>query len=194
MCEQVRAWTHRLLDADPRDPLSASDLAARDRHFAGCKPCRLEAEEMQQVQYQLQSLSMDALPDSILDSVLEQTVRRRSHNPFFGFMVDWRLAAAAVVTVALIGFTGLYRTEPAGPPAAPIDRAQVDTIPQEDLERAAQEARVALAVTSRALRRGGAAAHRAREVIRDEVSTALREIPIQWPTASEPGRQGGGDV
>jgi hypothetical protein len=88
----------------------------------------------------------------------------------------WNLAAAAaVVAIVLSGLWLRNGSAPTGPTDA-------------ELARAAREARMVLQLTSHALRRTERAA--VQEVLTDEVSRALRRVPISWPERGATPRSG----
>lgn len=170
-CEVARRAIHRRLDGEPLAEADARDLAA---HLQRCGACGEFDSDLRAIQSGLREIPLAALPDAALQSVLDRTLSSR-HAQTLRFGLDWRLAAAAVVTVAVIGlWQSLY------PPAPrPSDV---------ELERAAVETRAVLRLTARALRRAERTA--TRDVLAGEVSPALRRVPINWPSA-EPSAGGG---
>lgn len=183
-CEQARAATHRLLDGDA---LADAARDARDAHLAACEACRGHAEDLAAIRRGLAALPGASFPEAATEAVLARTVRASRARRFRGaFGIDPRLAAAAVLALALAGWSLVGdRAKPGGEAPAYTDA---------ELARAAGEARLALSVTSGALQRGERAALRAREVIREEVSTTLREIPLRWPAPERRPERGGDDV
>ncbi len=168
-CASVREAIHAKLDAAPLDTALRERLEA---HLAGCSDCRELAQELRRVQQGLRSLPELQLPDDALEQVWSRTTgatRRPAMRPGF------RLAAAAVLVVALGGLWLLREQAPPQPTEA-------------ELHQAAAEARLVLQLSSRALRRTEQAAFR--DVLTEEISGALRRAPIQWPERSVAERRG----
>jgi hypothetical protein len=117
------------------------------------------------------------MPAGDLEAVWSRTVdagRDRER-----FRLDWRIAAAAVLILgAGLLFTWLGRRGPS--PTAPSEA---------EIARAADEARLVFALTAQAMRRTERAAD---QVLAEEVSPAVRRVPIRWPesTHAEPRRSG----
>jgi len=170
-CNQAREAVHVSLDAELMD---AGLQQCLEQHLASCEACRAFADEMRSVQEELRSLPELKLPDEVLEEVWEHTTRSR---PKRAWLRRWNVAAAAAA-LFLVVLAGVWLRN-GSPPAGPTDA---------ELERAAMEARLVLGLTSRALQRSGEAARR--EVLTNEVSPALRRVPIQWHGQRAGGRRG----
>jgi len=159
-CASARRAVHARLDAEPLDDRQRQRL---ERHLAGCDACRRLADELRAIQGGLRSLPEMQLPDEILERVWNRTTRRSGGRSWF------YAAAAAALLLAVLGGMWIERGGGAEP-----------RMSDAELRRAAVEARLVLGLTSRALRRGGRTADR---VLTDEISPALRKVPIRWPEA-----------
>jgi anti-sigma factor RsiW len=163
-CNEAREAIHVSLDADLMDAGLQQRLEA---HLAGCARCRELASELRAVQGGLRSLPELKLPDEVLQRVWQRTSRSRRTRPWY-----LAAAAAAVVLTVLGGLWLRNGSESTGPTEA-------------ELRRAAREARMVLRLTGQALRRTERVAFD--DVLTDEVSRALRRMPIQW------GERGGAE-
>jgi anti-sigma factor RsiW len=154
--------------------MDAGSKQQLEAHLAGCAACREFASEMRVIQDGLRSLPELTLPDDVLDEVWNLTTRAR-RAPVR--VRRWHLAAAAaaVLVMVLAGIWLRNGSAPTGPSEA-------------ELAQAAREARMVLELTSRALRRTERAV--VRDVMTDEVSRALRRVPVQWPERSAAQRRG----
>lgn len=147
-----------------------------EQHLVSCAECREADIELRAIQEGLREFPLDAMPDVAMRDVLNRTVRSRRRTTAQRWGLDWRLAAAAVVTVGVIGmWYGLY------PPQNEHSDAE--------LARAATEARAVLALTAQALRKTERTV--TRDVLADEVSPALRRVPIRWPSREADRTTGG---
>jgi len=163
-CEQAREAIHALLDADLVD---ADVKHAARAHLAGCATCREFEADLRETQTKLRSLPELVLPERAFQEVLDRTVRAsRSNRP--AQSSGWRqfAAAAAVLFVAMLAVWQGRESHPTGPT-------------ERELRQAAAEVQMALGLTSGAIRRTQQAA--IREVLVDEVSPALKKVPIAWP-------------
>lgn len=165
-CRVALQAIHRRLDGEP--PAEA-DERRLDEHLAGCADCRAARAELQAIQDGLRELPPLRMPDDALRAVLDRTVRSDRRSALRRWGLDWRLAAAAVITVGVIGVWYALYPPPSGPSQA-------------ELQRAAVEARAVLNLTARALRTAERAA--TRDVLAGEVSPALRRVPIEWPSTA----------
>jgi hypothetical protein len=169
-CTEAREAIHVSLDTDLMDAGLKRHLEV---HVSSCTSCRAFASEMRAIQNGLRNLGELRMPDDALEDVWDRTTRLQRAPAR-----AWRrnlAAAAAVVVIVLAGLWLRNGSAPTGPTDA-------------ELEQAAQEARMVLELTSRALRRTEQAA--VRDVLTDEVSQALRRVPIQWPARSAAQRRG----
>jgi hypothetical protein len=171
-CDAIRELMHRRLDGETLEP--RDDRAYRD-HVAGCASCRDAAATLERIQRALQEIETPPFPETALARVWQRTSRpsrakrskgRADGPPRAGLVTTlltsrrWRpVAAAAAVVVVLAGIWAVR------PPAGPS---------RTELERAAAEARMVLAVTGRTLNRSEETA--IRMVLEDEVSPALERV------------------
>lgn len=166
-CENAREITHRVLDGELMD---ASRRERHQEHLESCPLCRAHRDELQQVQSALGSLPGVPLPEGAVEDILARTVRAprgtgalsrpRWHR--------WGLAAAAAVILA-VGFFGGTRF---------VEIRQGERYSAEEVARAAEEARLALNLTARALRTGE---REVLEGVSDRVAPALRRVPLRLP-------------
>jgi hypothetical protein len=184
-CARAMDRVHRRLDGEPLDSPDARWLA---KHLAVCTGCRRANVELQQIQTVLQSLGAESFPDTGLERVWEKTTR----VPRRALWVDWRVAAAAVVLFSAL--FGLWQLR-SPVPEVPLQTA-VAGPSEQDLTRAAAEARLVLRITASAIHRTERAA--VSEVLEKRLSPALQRIPIRWPrwsdTVSDKDTNGGDDV
>lgn len=167
-CEQAMEQIHQVLDGDLMD---AADRRELDLHIEGCAACGQASAELHAIQRTLRSLDLAAFPDAALETVWDRTTRQRGGRRIH----DWGgLAAAAMLAFALLGVW-----EVGGPRQAQPTQAQLDA--------ATEQARMVLNLTARALRKTERAA--VDRVLADEVSPALKSVPIQWPGSSTTGRR-----
>lgn len=175
-CETARELIHRLLDGELMDVVRRQEL---EDHLDSCADCSSAQEELGAVQSALGALPELPLPDAALEEVWQRTTRRgsaRRPGPARRWL-DWRPAAAAAA-LAL----ALYA-------AWSVDGVRTEPTPEE-VARAVEETRMVLGLTARALRDARqSAATAVREVLADEVSPALRRVPIRWPGETDEERR-----
>lgn len=171
-CEVARRSIHRRLDGDP---LGDGEERCLEEHLAACAACRDAELQLRVVQSALRALPPDTLPDAALRAVLDRTVRAERGPKRNLFGLDWRLAAAAAVTMAVIGLW--YVNYPPQPRPS-----------EAELTQAAMETRMVLRLTAQVLRKAERTA--TRDVLATEVSGALRRLPIQWPSHPAPSEGG----
>jgi hypothetical protein len=169
-CAEAREAIHLSIDADLMD---AGLKRSLETHVSSCADCREFAAEMRAIQGGLRALPELRMPDEALERVWDRTTRSRHASAR-----TWRRNLAAAAAVIVIALAGLWLRNGSAPPG-PTDA---------ELEQAARDARMVLQLTSRALRRTERAA--VRDVLTDEVSQALRRVPIQWPDRSAAQRRG----
>ena len=170
-CGEFREWIHQVLDGDLMDEERRVSL---DRHLAECESCRTAESELRQIQSTLRSAPSLSLPDEWLDEVFARTSRAPQESPARrGWGFDWRAAAAAAV-LAL----ALWNFWPSGQPSG---------YTQAELERAADEARLALKLTAQALARTERVGIEG--VLGGEVSPALKRIPVRFPGVVPKGKR-----
>ena len=189
-CAEALARTHRRLDGDALEPAEARRLEA---HLAACSRCREAAQELEQLQAALRTLPSPPFPDAALERVWQQTSRRhRAVRPWLGgWLLDWRAAAVATAAAALallLWWPGAEQEEIVAPPTT---RAESAAPSEQELARAADEVRLVLGMTARALRRTERTA--VDEVLAGKVSAALRRTTIRWPGAPKRVVQTRGD-
>ena len=176
-CARATRYIHQRLDGDAPDSASADWLA---RHLEGCSDCRQAEVELQQIQQALRGLAGEPFPQDALDEVWSQTTRSENRRAW----IDWRaIAAAAVLALALLGIWQVSDRFMPGNEVAVADAAPTN----EDLARAAAEARFVLDLTATALRRSEKAA--VEEILGKRVSPALQKIPMLLPGLPERSRE-----
>jgi predicted anti-sigma-YlaC factor YlaD len=166
-CAAARRAIHVSLDAEL---MEAGVRQMLDEHLERCAACRDFAAEMRTIQDGLHSLPEIRLPDQVLEQVWKRTVRSR--RSALRPRLWMPAAAAALIIVALAGLWLRNGSTPRGPTEA-------------EIEQAAQQARMVLGITSRALHRTEQAAFD--EVLSEEVSGALRRMPVQWGASRRSG-------
>jgi anti-sigma factor RsiW len=142
-CEVARRSIHRRLDGEA---LGDGERRQLDRHLDSCAECRESDEDLRAILGGLRAIPQQTMPDGALQEVFDRTVRadragRKRTLRRWG--VDWRMAAAAVVTAGVIGIWFAFYP-PAPRPAEPT---------QAELAQAAEDARMVLGLTAQALRR-----------------------------------------
>ena len=176
-CARAGRYIHQRLDGEVLDTASNDWLAG---HLEGCAECRQAEVELQQIQQALRGLDVTPFPEDALDDVWDQTTRSGNRRA----RIDWRaIAAAAVLALAILG---IWRAGDRSMPGAEV--AVVEPGPgDEELARAAAEARFVLNLTATALRRSEQAA--IGEVMGKRVSPALQKIPLLLPGHPERPRE-----
>jgi anti-sigma factor RsiW len=171
-CEQAIERIHQVLDGDLMEAASRQEL---DSHLSGCAECRKAKAELSIIQQALSDMPADALPDDALDEVWLKTTRSQGSGVY-----RWgSVAAAAVLALALLGvwqISGIGETEPT----------------QAELDRGAEEVRMVLGLTAQALRKTEQAAFQS--VLAEEVSPALKSVPIKWPGSSAGRRKSRNEI
>ncbi len=168
-CPEAREAIQVALDADM---MEAGQRQRLEAHLAKCAGCREHESQMRTIQHALRSLSSPGLSDAALREVWDRTTRADETPAQRSWGPGWRNLAAIAAGVLFVAVIGILQWD-GRVPGEPTD---------EELRRAAAEARVVLGLTSRALRKTEQAAFR--DVLADEVSGALQRVPIEWP---EPG-------
>lgn len=168
--------------------IAAKDAIDLEVHLRECSACREIASGLEGVVYGLSHLPTEAMPEDDLQSVLRRTVgaaRDRSASSFVPKDVAARandaigrsgarrwtvrsryvLAVAAMLAALAIVPFAFRQVAPPEPSSA-------------EVEAAAQEARMVLALASRAVRSAESAARN--RVIKREVAPALKHVPVRW--------------
>jgi anti-sigma factor RsiW len=171
-CEQAIERIHQILDGDLMDAAQRQEL---ESHLSNCDGCRKADAELRTIQQALSALPADELPEDALEQVWTRTTKARLKPAY-----HWSIAAAAAVLV--LALLGLWQ----------IGAPGVAEPTQAELDRAADEARMVLGLTAQALRKTEQAVFKS--VLTDEVSPALKSVPIKWPGAAAGRRKGGNDV
>ncbi len=165
-CPEARRAIQVALDADM---MEAGERQLLEAHLAECGDCREHEIEMLAIQRTLRSLPSPALPDAALQEVWDRTTRSYQTATRQSWGPGWRNLAAVAAGVLFVAVVGILQWDERVP-GEPTD---------EELRRAADEARVVLGLTAHALRKTKQVAFR--DVLAGEVSEALRRIPIEWP-------------
>ena len=169
-CEAIRPLLHARLDGE----LAREQAEAVEAHLAACAACRTVAVGLEAVQIGLRGLPEVPLPAAALEEILDRTVRvgrRRGIGVLAAPWPAWAGAAAVAVLALVLLRMPLHAPSPGPPTSAEVSRAR-------------SEARVAVSLASRALRRAERAA--TRRVLAGEVAPALRRLPIRFTPRSEP--------
>lgn len=190
-CARALERIHRRLDGEALEPAEARGLEA---HLAVCSDCREAAQELEQLQAALRALPSPPFPDAALERVWRRTSRRplAVRPRLGGWLLDWRAAAVATAAAGLallLWWPGVGPDERSAPPDAARGASSAPT--EQELARAAEEVRLVLGMTARALRRTERTA--VDEVLAGKVSTALRRTSIRWPGAPARAAQTRGD-
>jgi len=167
-------------------PVDARERAALDEHLVECEACREYRDGMLALSEALRAAPELSLPAAALEQVWDRTVRAEPSRRR-GLARHWRgLAAAAVVTGALVGLWAWVDrpTVPADPIAAELPEGMT----REDLDRALEEMHLVLNLTGSAIKRTERAA--VEQVLGGEVAPALRLLPIDFSGSHEPRRSG----
>ena len=176
-CARAVGYLHQRLDGDVLETDGAEWLT---RHLEGCDECRQAEVELQQVQRALRGLAATPFPEDALKDVWNRTTRSGNRRAW----TDWRaIAAAAVLALAFLGIWQASDRFTSGSQVAVAERGPSD----EELVRAAAEARFVLNLTATALRRSEKAA--IEEVMGKRVSPALQRIPMLLPGLPERSRE-----
>ena len=173
-CARARELIHQVLDGDL---MEAAVRAEIDGHLETCTACREFRGELSLIQQGLRGLPVTPLPDDGLEQVWDRTIRSRKVIRLRGWGFDWRFAAAAAV-IFLAAFLGIQTWN--APPRSPEPS-------RTELTRAAREMRLVLSLTSGALHKTGTVA--VKNILADEVSPALRRVPVRWPAGAADGQR-----
>lgn len=187
------------LEAFVDGELEASETERWERHLVSCESCRDRLELTRSVKRELGSLPAFDAPEHVLEAVLraarDETARadagaatdRASRVGWWAALRPLPVAAAVATLLAAALWLVPRGVEEADPRSAAVSPATEAVV----VERAAAEARWALAYVSTVSRRTG-------ERIRDDLigrrwigSTArgLRAVSAEETTASEPGQE-----
>ena len=164
-CAAAQEAIQASLDAEL---MEAGERQLLDAHLEECAACRDRLAELQAIQRALRGLPSSKLPQAALEEVWEQTTRAPA-SPQKSWGPGWRNVAAVAAAVMIVAVVGIVQWD-GNAPGGPTDA---------ELRRAAEEARVVLGLTSRAIRKTEQAAFR--NVLAGEVSGSLRRVPIDWP-------------
>ncbi len=177
-CETARRLMDDRLDGEI-GPVAIIDLEV---HLGGCPACREIVSGLETLASGLSGLPLETMPDEDVDAVLARTIGRRtaSDPETMRSRASFRrprlvvAAAAAVLATAVVVPLVLRQFVPVEPSTA-------------EVEQAAYEARMVLAVAARAVRSAETVRDR---VIAREVSPALRRVPVRWSQVAFPRRNG----
>lgn len=173
-CTRAQEAIQARVDGD----LGAADSLALARHLERCAACREYEDGIEQVRRALRDLPQTPFPDDALAEVWARTSGPPPASAEMPRRSRWRgfaAIAAALVVMSVAVWLGLGTRQPA--PEGPTDA---------EVARAAEEARMVLALASGAIKRTERTA--IREVFTDRVSPTLQKIPLRWP-----GRHGNDD-
>lgn len=170
-CAEIREAIHSRFDVGD----GASPESRLADHLATCTACREFEADLRVIRRGLASTPELELPDAVLREVWARTIdAERRPTPGFGFRWRALAAAAALVLLAIVGVWRLGIPEPEPSP--------------QQIAEAKRQTRLVLQLTTDALRRTERAS--VRGVLGEEVSPALRRVPIRWAPASTKQRSG----
>ena len=190
-CEAAR----RLMDLRLDGEIGPAEAIELEVHLNGCTSCREVASGLEAVAAGLLRIPLEKMPDEDFRAVLDRTVGVRSSRAGSlggsqagsagavpGARASRRrsylaLAAAVLAATLLVPFAIWYLTpsDPANLTAAEVDEA-------------AREARMVLAVAAKAVRSAETTARD--RVIGGEVSPAIRHVPVRWNQVAPSRRNG----
>ena len=186
-CARAKSLIHQRLDGDPLDRPTEAWLTG---HVERCAVCQATQAELRRIHQALREMPAVPLPDDALAEVWSRT----SRAPRRRFAAVWR--AAAVAAVLALVFVGVWQvTRPRIEALQPTVAER--QLSEDELQRAALEARFVLNTAAAALRKSENAAFG--EVLGRRVSPALKKVPIRWPAtddtrSSDERSNGGNDV
>lgn len=170
-CTRFVDLLHARLDGE----LAEGDARELIAHLETCTACRELASGFDATRESLRGLAFEPMPEADFQAVLDRTVRSESRVvPFRSrrarvFAGVGLASAAAALAAALI--VPMYRS------SHPSDA---------EVAKARQDALRALAIAGRALKRAETAGN---AVVIDEVSPALRRVPLRWDRLAEEPRR-----
>ncbi len=177
-CIEIIKVIESLIDGE----LGATETAAVEAHLESCADCAAERRHSEEIRAQLRALPMLDLPETLLSEV-ERATRNDAPSVSGRFVTGGLFRhgpkiAVAVAAAVLLLVVSLW------------NRAPQPTVSQMEAERAAAEARLALAYVADMTRRAERVA-RARVIEDDAVATTIRSVSrsLQWA-----GGSGGGKV
>lgn len=162
-CASHRDALHRLLDGE----IDGSERALLEAHLEACPGCRAFAADLRSLRESLAALPPEPFPPEALDAVWARTVGARRGRPRSS-PARWVIAAAAAVAIAILVPAILRRVEE-GPYSEAFTAVEID--------RAEQDAKLALALAAHAIRRGESAARD--RVLAGHVAPAIRKLPFR---------------
>ena len=192
-CGRVRPLLHETMDRE----LTSRERGEVDAHLASCVDCAEFAEGLETVRTTLASLPAAPFPDDALQEVFARTIdaepRWRAWLPSTG----WRVALTGAAALALAGaalWTGwngaALRPDPGSEVAVGDPTVAASSVANEEqLRRALEETRYALALAAGAVRRSGRAA--VEDVLQGAVAPALHRIPVRFPASGDGPRRDG---
>lgn len=181
---------HRKLDGED---LSGEEQIRLRMGLAGSSEAREILDGLSHVQRELQHLPKGSFPDSALEQILARTSRSRVApgrsraafgSRFGSHGLRWASLAAAVALLAV----ALWSIRAPQPEPAVATQSDADAQAEAQAEEALAELQTVFRLTSNAIDRSTAAA--LGDVVREEVSPALRKIPVRFPAATP--AEGGG--
>jgi len=179
-CAAAREELHHAFDGD-------GPGAGAPDHLDGCSACRDWASDLAELRRAMSALPQPAFPDEALQEVWSRTVDRPG-RPLGRPAWAWAVAAALLLAAVGLGLWGFLAPESAQ--EQPTVAASTAEPTEEEIRKAAEEVRMVLALTSRAVRRSERVAMR--RILAGQVAPALDRTVVDWPsvTPADKGRNG----
>jgi predicted anti-sigma-YlaC factor YlaD len=151
-CDVLRADLEELVDGD----LGPEETARLESHLKECPACREDLEMARALKEELTALPQFDAPDRLVEAVLETASRESRQTSALWFVLRpapvLALAAALALAIAL---PLIWREGTTGGDTGSTEIVESTSLADPEVQRAADEARLALAYVSRASRRVG---------------------------------------
>ena len=173
-CAKFTGLLHARLDGEIGTP----ELRELDAHLASCAACRELADSFDAAREALRGMPLEPMPEEDFRAVLDRTIRAAaSVAPFRSRLLRRGPVFAGIgLAAAVVGAAILV----------PLFLARHSGPSPEEIAHAREDARRALAIAGRALKRAETAGN---AVVTDEVSPALRRVPLRWDRLAAESRR-----